>query len=545
MIKANKHPQERERIESLSKHNLLSDLQSHEFDHLVRIAAYVCQTPMALMTLLDGQRQWFKSKVGLSTDSTAQDISFCSHAILQNDIFEVSNSLTDQRFHDNPLVTGEPHIQFYAGSPIIDPDSGLPLGTLCVLDQTTRILTQEEKNILKDLSTQISKIIELKSLNKSLKLHSDKLQIQNTAIYNMQEGIVIQDKAGAIIDFNPAALKILNLSESQLLGKTSMDPDWKSIKLDGSELPGEQHPAMIALKTGQNVKGAIMGIRNSREDLRWISINSTPLYLENSNAPTHAATTFADITELKKSQESLVENAKLSSLGEMAAGIAHEINNPLGILFVMLENSKQIFLKKDLNDQMIVTKLIDNSNRMQQTLDRISKIIKSLLKISRSTDRSTLSIIDFNDVCADVINVCSERMKKMNIELKLNIEPSFLLFADPIQLSQVLLNLINNSVDAVMTSKDKWIEIHAYKASDNLRIAITDSGEGVKSELADKIFMPFFTTKEVGSGTGLGLSISKKIIESFDAELYLDKTSHNTTFIMNFPDPALVQKSTG
>lgn len=545
MIKAAKHPQEAERIQALLKHDLLGDLASNEFDHIVRIAAYVCQTPMAVMTLLDGEKQWFKSKVGITAESTDQDISFCSHAILQNELFEVKNSLHDDRFKDNPLVTGDPCIQFYAGSPIIDPESKLPLGTLCVLDQKTHALTSDQKQILNDLSQQISQIIELKSLNKSLRLQHEKLNFQSTAIFNMHEGIAIQDRAGQIIDFNPAALKILSLSENQILGKTSMDKDWKAIKSDGVDFPGEEHPAMVALKTGQNVKDKIMGIRSGVDRLRWISINASPLYLDGLEKPSHAVTTFSDVTELKKTQESLIESAKLSSLGEMAAGVAHEINNPLGILFVMLENTKQIYLKKNLKDESVIAKLNENADRMQKTLDRISKIIKSLLKISRSTDKVSLSLVDFNEVCDDTINVCSEKLKKLNIDLRVDVETPFHLYADSVQLSQVLLNLINNSMDAIVNLDEKWIEIKALKHNSKIIISVIDSGSGIQSDLSNKIFMPFFTTKEVGQGTGLGLSISKKIIESLNGKMYLDSSKAHTTFILEFPDVALNEKIAG
>ena len=119
MISAAKPNNEKQRLESLKALNILDTLSEAEYDQITEIASQICDTPIALISLVDENRQWFKSKVGLISSETHRDLAFCAHAILQDDIFIVENPSTDKRFFDNPLVTGEPHVQFYAGAPVL------------------------------------------------------------------------------------------------------------------------------------------------------------------------------------------------------------------------------------------------------------------------------------------------------------------------------------------------------------------------------------------------------------------------------------------
>jgi GAF domain-containing protein len=138
------------RIAALNRYAILDTEPEQCFDDLVILASYVCRTPMAMLSLVDEHRQWFKSKVGVQVRETPREISICSHAIQQDDLFVVQDTLEDPRFRENALVVGEPRIRFYAGAPLISED-GFALGTLCVVDREPRELNEDQKNALKSL----------------------------------------------------------------------------------------------------------------------------------------------------------------------------------------------------------------------------------------------------------------------------------------------------------------------------------------------------------------------------------------------------------
>jgi GAF domain-containing protein len=152
---------EKKRLQVLWQYELLDTIPEEVFDDLTELAAQICEAPIALITLIDEDRQWFKSKVGVSINETSRDISFCSHAIGQPDLFIIPDATLDARFAKNPLVTSEPKIRFYAGAQLVSPD-GYALGTLCVIDKVPRELRPEQKQALRVLARHVMTQLELR-----------------------------------------------------------------------------------------------------------------------------------------------------------------------------------------------------------------------------------------------------------------------------------------------------------------------------------------------------------------------------------------------
>jgi GAF domain-containing protein len=152
---------EARRLEVLWKTDLLDTLPEEAFDDLTQLAASICGAPIATLTLVDEDRQWFKSKVGLSIQETARDISFCGHTILQSRLFIVEDALKDKRFADNPLVTSKPKIRFYAGAPLVT-STGEALGALCVIDKVPRTLNEDQQKALRTLARHVVALLELR-----------------------------------------------------------------------------------------------------------------------------------------------------------------------------------------------------------------------------------------------------------------------------------------------------------------------------------------------------------------------------------------------
>ena len=486
---------------------------------------------------------------------------------------------------------------------------------------------------------------------------------------NMLEGFTLLDADAKILQFNKAALTILGLTKEQIVGKTSLDTQWRAVLEDGSQCPVEMHPSVIALKTGLVQEKVTVGVHQSNGELRWLLVNAVPLFEAGVEKPANVICTFQDITEQKKLEKKLVEefkptveseehfrtlfecspnpilffgesgildcnlaavkilggknkaellqqhpaefspefqpdgrssrekyvemnrqakengfhrfdwrhkkidsteftvevtlaptslrdkpgllvvwnditelkeaaeksfhSAKMATLGEMAGGVAHEINNPLAIIQGRTDLLIQsIERNKSFDEKWAMQSL----KKITETCDRIAKIIKGMKTFSRNAERDPFDKVLIRNVIDDTLSVCGEKFKIHEVKLILDPIPEFYFNGRATQLSQILLNLLNNAYDAINGMNDKWIKISVYKKNEtHFNIAVTDAGTGIPADIVNKLMQPFFTTKEVGKGTGLGLSISKGIVEEHKGKLFVDRSCVNTSFIVELP----------
>ena len=208
-------PNENKRLEALHRYQILDTLPEKTFDRLTELASLICQAPISLVSLLDEDRQWFKSQIGIDVKETNREVAFCQHAIMDSSLLEVEDTTQDDRFSENPFVTEEPHIRFYAGYPLTDPD-GYALGTLCVLDSKARKLSKSQQQALKLLGQMATDLIVENRQKQELVYFEDLFTLSNDLIF-----VVGTD--GYLKKINPAFHQVLGWEEAYLLGTPFFD----------------------------------------------------------------------------------------------------------------------------------------------------------------------------------------------------------------------------------------------------------------------------------------------------------------------------------
>jgi PAS domain S-box-containing protein len=289
-------PDETDRLKALKGFEILDTKQEQEFDDIAQLASQICGAPIALISLIDENRQWFKSNIGLTVTETSRDSAFCAHGILQREVFVIEDALADKRFADNPLVTGTSQIRFYAGAPLLTAD-GHALGMLCVNDKVPRELSADQKSALQALSRQVVALLELRSSLAQIRRQDKTLQLLSSAVIQSKEAIVITDAeidlpGPTIVFVNPAFTKMSGFTAEEAIGKTPRI-------LQG---PRTDKGVMARLRqkllSGEIFEGEAVNYRKNGEafDVEW-QISSV---CDPAGTRTHFIAIQRDITERKR-----------------------------------------------------------------------------------------------------------------------------------------------------------------------------------------------------------------------------------------------------
>jgi len=656
------------RLQELYRYQVLDTDPDPALDELAMFAAEVCQTPIALISFVDFDRQWFKSKIGLAISETPRYISFCTHAIQQPELFIVTDALSDERFRHSPLVLEDPNLRFYAGAPLIT-SAGFILGTLCVADVYPRCLSQQQLNQLQILSRQVMAQLELKQQHnlaaKTKPLQGlqppenkrDVLSQQELFLFNLANQIrnsldldtILQTAVDEIhrllqVDychflwclpdgdgFNLAMtheakrshLPTLNSNfDHSSTGITKHISNLQLLKVDDTStacLPSETQELLIRqgirsellfpLKTYSGQLGAIVCSYSScshtwtEQEIQIlqavtnhlaIALDQAELFAE-TRATALAAQTQAQylaeaLQKLQQTQAQLIQHEKMSSLGQLVAGVAHEINNPVTFisgnisyaseyihdLLKILELYQQYYpepeqpiqeLSKSIDLEFIASDLPRLVSSMKIGVDRIYQIVLSLRNFSR-LDEAEMKPVNIHEGLENTLLILQNRLKRNTVGAMINVVRDYqelpLVECSAGQLNQVFMNLLSNAIDALDTvSKNPTITISTElvtcppvhlssqsetedkSAIDHVKIRFRDNGCGMTESVIQKVFNPFFTTKPVGKGTGLGLSISYQIIaEKHHGSLICEsQPDQGTEFIIQIPVKSRDMKS--
>lgn len=366
---------------------------------------------------------------------------------------------------------------------------------------------------------------ELKKINNTLQeMFKEKIKILNS----LSEMLFILDNDGKIVSVNKKCKELLNYSESEFVNE-------KFSKILGSEAEILSNFNEVKKLINDNkLKDINATVKTSygKEFPILVSGSLMKQMGEKRNLVILSAKDARDsrlLNELKNSQHQMIQTTKFAALGEMVGGVAHEINNPLGIIQADAEMIAEL-----IEDTPIDIKLVKKMCReMSETIFRISDIIKSLKVISREGTNDPFLKESLSVILKESLILCKGVCRQNDVVLKTpkNIK-DIQLKCRATQIIQVFMNLIRNSIDAIKDLKEKWIKIEIKETQDNIKIFFIDSGSGISQDVQEKMFHPFYTTKEVGKGTGLGLSVVKKVVEAHKGNIYVDRENSNTCFVV-------------
>ncbi len=230
--------------------------------------------------------------------------------------------------------------------------------------------------------------------------------------------------------------------------------------------------------------------------------------------------------------EVILNASRLATLGQMASEIIHEINNPISNIHARLELMATEIKGNKIDHELQLQWL----EKMQLNVKRINKIIKGVKSFSRNVDQDPFEDVPVSELIEYSLGFCTERLKYASVILNVDPIPSDLkVNCRKVQISQVIINLVSNSIDATAGMAFRWVKISVHESGDQIIIKVIDSGNGIDSKILEKLFTPFFTTKDKESGTGLGLSISRSIIESHKGSIRYNETTGNTSFLIELP----------
>jgi PAS domain S-box-containing protein len=511
-------PAEAQRLAALRRYQILDTPPEAEFDDIVKLAAQICDAPIALISLIDKRRQWFKAKHGTDLSETPLSMSICATALDKPGVVELPDTTADARSRDNPLVIGETHLRFYAGARIETPD-GVPLGMLCVLDTKPRRLTETQRFALQVLARQVMNQLELRRANLALETRVAAEILERDRMWLISRDLMaVAQRDSALIAVNPAWTDILGWGIGDLIGRK------------GADLvhPEDREGTVTEVQIGSGGRTLIFEKRfrhrdGSYRNLAWRSIVVDGIIYGIGR----------DVTDENAASERLRQSQRMEALGQLTGGVAHDFNNLLTVIIGNLEA---------LQRGAAGTPMRRSADRAMQGVERAVSLTQRLLAFSRqqSLAPKTVALNDLLSSMSDMLTRTLGAPIKIETRLAPDLWP---VHVDAHELENSVLNLAVNSRDAMPKGGNLTIETANVTLADGkaaemqlapgdyVRIAVADTGSGMPKAVLAKAFEPFFTTKEMGKGTGLGLAQLYGFVRQSGGQAKIDSVEGNGTVV--------------
>lgn len=559
------------RLLNLHSYYILDTPPEIDFDQLTDLAAYICATPMAVITLVDEKRQWFKSVFGLAIRETDRSIAFCAHTIQGKEPLIVENAGEDSRFSNNPLVTGDFHLRFYLGVPLVSPE-GYVLGTLAVMDKQPRKMEHAQIRALMVLANQVMvNLVTHRQRHLSERVADERMKEIIAAEQNIRELKIIEqrlyeseERFKLIAKATADAIWDWNLQTDEVWWndgiKTLFGYEFEDLERNSASWTSRIHPEDL----GQVIKGisaTVDGNNNNwmeeyrfrRSDGTYAYVNDRGFVIRNTEgkavrmvggmtditAAKYAAMELQQLEEIRSAQRvaELANQAKSNFLATMS----HEIRTPISGVIGMVDVLHQTSLKGYQVEMIDIIK--DSANALLSIIDDIldfSKIESGKLELEAASFSLEQCV---NNVCVLLDRMAMEKNVELSILTSHHLPA--LIIGDELRLRQVLINLINNAIKFSSSIHGGKVRLNVHikqklTKSIVVQFEVIDNGIGMSAETMRNLFTPFMqadasTSRRYG-GTGLGLTITWHLVERMGGEIHVESTpGAGSIFRVNLP----------
>ncbi len=481
---------EEDRLAALQRLQILDTAPEERFDQITRLATMLFRTPIALVSLIDADRQWFKSCIGLDVDETDRDVAFCAHAIHAETALVVEDATKDPRFIKNPLVTGPPHIRFYAGCPLRSPD-GFLLGTLCIIDTEVRAFGHDDVLRLQGLAEWVEKEILDRSLGGAQAINTAS---QRQQFWRMSKDLLcVAGLDGYLKDVSPSFSTTLGYTSKELTAQPFMD-------LVHPEDVAPTMSEMERLADGEETIHFRNRYKHKRGDWVWLDWTAVPV-------ADRIYAVARDVTVEVKERDRLdrvVEKLQASTreLRDFATIVSHDLRAPL----------------RRIREAPIQDAVVAELDRLDHMIDSIVRYERVFLATPPRQE------VDLDELWDEVMASFGPELQDAQV---VALKPLGHVTGDGDQLKEVLHNLVDNSIK---NSDQVDINIQAMPEGATNVIHYRDGGHGISPQARKDMWRPFKSTRG-----GMGMPLIKRIIERHGGTIRLGDPPHGAHFIIELP----------